>query len=472
MTFTSPIFYLFLPVVYLIFYWTPDRWRWLVLLIASYGFYAFFWAKYLLVVLLMVTAISYVCGLRIAAHQEEAERKRWLWIGILGCMAILALMKFLEAKSHSLTGLNVALSRTFISVGVSYFTFQAISYLADVYLEIEEPEHHCGHFALYLAFFPKLLQGPIERAADLLPQLKRQYQFDYDAMRFGVLLFTWGLFKKLVIADRFALYTNPVFNNVHNYIGLPLLIAIYAYALQIYFDFSAYTDMARGVGRMFGISLTENFNSPYMATSIADFWRKWHISFSRWILDYIFKPLQMGWRNWGQSGTALALIITFLVSGIWHGVTWGFVLWGLFHGVYLAASAYYRPYQKLLHKWLGLERNCFLKAWQIFITFNLVSFAWIFFRSKNLGDAFYLISHLGFTGDSSIRTIMGAYQIYLLILFLILNLCITNLAHVKEGAFMMIRQRTLVRWVSYALLLTLILLFRVDDKQQFIYFQF
>jgi len=183
-----------------------------------------------------------------------------------------------------------------------------------------------------------------------------------------MLLFTWGLFKKVVVADRLALYADQVYNNVHDYTGLSLIIGTYAFALQIYFDFSAYTDMARGTGRMFSINLTENFNHPYLATSIADFWRRWHISFSRWILDYIFKPLQMEWRNWGQAGTALALIVTFLVCGIWHGATWGFIFWGLLHGIYMAASIYYRPYQKRLHKWLGVEKSTWLKWWQIFVT--------------------------------------------------------------------------------------------------------
>ncbi len=391
MTFTSFTFYLFLTFVYLVFYWTADRWRWLVLLTASYAFYATFKAPYLLVVLLMVTAISYTCGLKIAAQQQESAKKRWLWIGSTACVAILVLMKylpFLEAQGNNLLGLNTAITRTLVSIGVSYFTFQAISYMADIYLEIEEePERHFGRYALYLAFFPKLLQGPIERTGDLLPQLKKPYQFDYDAMLSGMILFTLGLFKKVVVADRFALYADQVFNNIHDYTGLPLLLGIYAYAFQIYFDFSAYTDMARGTGRIFGINLTENFNSPYLATSIADFWRRWHISFSRWILDYIFKPLQLGWRDWGQTGTALALLVTFIISGIWHGATWGFFIWGLLHGIYLASSTYYKPYQKKLYKWLGIEKSCWLKWWQMFVTFHLVSFAWVFFRANSVGNA-------------------------------------------------------------------------------------
>lgn len=475
MAFNSLSYFLFLPIVYLVFYFTADRWRWLVLLVASYGFYAALKAPYLPAVLLMVTVISYVCGLRMAAQQDETIRKRWLWGGSFASVAILALFKylpFLESRTNSFFGLGSTLSQTLISIGVSYFTFQAISYLADIYLEIEEPEKHFGHYALYMAFFPKLLQGPIERAGDLIPQLKKPYQFDYDAMRSGMLLFTWGLFKKVVVADRLALYADQVFNNVHAYTGLSLIVGTYAYALQIYFDFSAYTDMARGTGRMFGINLTENFNSPYLATSIADFWRRWHISFSRWILDYIFKPLQLGWRDWGQAGTALALIITFLVSGIWHGATWGFVIWGLLHGIYLAASTYYRPYQKKLHKWLGVEKSPWLKWWQIFVTFNLVSFAWVFFRAGSLGDAWYVVSNLlyGFKGlRSGLVLSQGRVNLLAVVmsftLIVAISVYLTKLKPVFQKYF-------LFRWFLYYVLAFNIIFLAAKSKGTFIYFGF
>jgi alginate O-acetyltransferase complex protein AlgI len=484
MTFNSLSYFLFLPVAYLIFYFTADRWRWLVLLTVSYIFYASFKSPYLLAALFMVTGISYACGLRISAQQDESIRRRWLWIGSFACVAILALLKyfpFFESQVNCIFGINCTFSSTIISIGVSFFTFQAISYLADIYLEIEEPELHFGHFALYLAFFPKLLQGPIERAGDLLPQLKRPYQFDYDSMRSGMLLFTWGLFKKIVVADRLSLYADQVYNNVHEYSGLPLAIGTYAYALQIYFDFAGYTDMARGTGRMFGINLSENFNRPYLAISIADFWRRWHISFSRWILDYIFKPLQFGWRNWGHTGTAAALIITFLVSGIWHGASWGFVIWGLLHGIYLASSTYYRPYQKRLHKWLGIEKGKWLKWWQVFATFNMVSFAWVFFRARNLGDAWYvvknmvsvrsdywLVHNLGFTTFVNKSLFIGDSNFEFSVL--IASLSIIYLCNDKLS--ILFTKPTWHRWTCYTLLLTVLVLFRMGGKPIFVYFQF
>jgi len=488
MTFTSLSFYAFLPIVYSVFYFTADRWRWLVLLVASYGFYASFKATYLLAVLFMVTFISYACGLRIRSQQDESSRKLWLQIGIIACVVILALVKylpFLGAQTNTVFCLGTTLPIIIINIGVSYFTFQAISYLADIYLEIEEPEQHFGYYALYMAFFPKLLQGPIERVGGLLPQLKQPYQFDYDAMRSGMLLFTWGLFKKIVVADRFALYADQVFNNVHSYTGVSLIIGAYAYSFQIFFDFSAYTDMARGVGRMFGINLTENFNSPYLATSIADFWRRWHISFSRWILDYVFKPLQLGWRNWGQEGTALALIITFFVSGIWHGATWGFVIWGAVHGVYLAASTYYKPYQKKLYKSLGIEKCNALKWWQVFVTFNLVCFAWIFFRAASLSDAWYVISHLIVSvGDKQTSADYISRNIFLrqssrefvvIILLLVLTSTISFVVKRtgKRDFCGLLESRSLpYRWSLYYLLVFSIVVFAVYGNSGFIYYRF
>ncbi len=484
MYFNSFSYFLFLPVVYLAFYFTTDRWRWLVLLTASYGFYAFLKAPYLLAVLFMATSISYACGLRIAAEQDEAGRRFWLWIGSFSSALMLVLLKyfpFFESRANSIFGLSSTLSTTIVAVGVSYFTFQAISYLADIYLETEGPERHFGRYALYMAFFPKLLQGPIERAGDLLPQLKQPYRFNYDAMRSGILLFIWGLFKKVAVADRLALYADQVYNNVHDYSGLSLILGTYAYALQIYFDFSAYTDMARGTGRMFGINLTENFNSPYLATSIADFWRRWHITFSRWILDYIFKPLQMRWRNLGQAGTALALIITFLVSGIWHGATWGFVIWGLLHGVYLAASTYYRPYQKRLYKWIGIEKSRWLKWWQVFITFNLVSFAWVFFRANSLNDAWYVAKNLlGFYSNFISAGKHGIYE------FIDHNVIIVNgistfvtmviisaiVGVVGNDRLMQVLDKKLIfRWLVYYTLFISILVLRLDNTT-FIYLKF
>lgn len=478
MTFNSLSYFFFLPFVFLVFYATRDQSRWIVLLVASYCFYATFKAPQLLIALVFVTVISFACGISLGKTADENRRKRILWLGTISCLLILASIKYLPPLLHA----DQSFANLLISVGVSYFTFQAISYLADIYLEILEPEQHLGYHALYMAFFPKLLQGPIERAGDLLPQLKNPYEFEYNAVRSGMLLFAWGLFKKVVVADHLALYANTVFNNVHAYHGLPLFIGTYAYALQIFFDFSGYTDMARGTARMFGINLSENFNSPYLATSIADFWRRWHISFSRWILDYIFKPLQMTWRDFGQAGTACALMVTFLVSGIWHGATWGFIIWGGLHGLYLACSTYYRPYQKKLHKWLGVEKSRLLKVWQVFVTFNLVSFAWIFFRAGSAADAWYVISNffsfgnpaslnpVGFGTYFKNNVLLGHGDHNFIVTLSVLAIILT--VGTLKSRYSVVKFNLPLRWSVYYVLALSIFFFGAFRGGSFVYFKF
>lgn len=483
MTFNSLFYFCFLPLVYLVYYFTVDRYRWLILLIASYSFYATFKAPQLLLVLALVTGISYTCGNRLGRTADERARKRIFWSGTAACVLILAVMKYLPPFLTSAVA-GSPYANLLISIGVSYFTLQAVSYLVDIYLEIQEPEQHLGYHALALAFFPKLLQGPIERAGDLLPQLKKPYEFDYDAMRSGMLLFGWGLFKKVVIADRLAQFVNPVYNDVHSYSGVTFLVIVYFYAIQLYCDFSGYTDMALGTARLFNIELTQNFKSPYLATSIADFWRRWHISFSRWILDYIFKPLQFAWRDHKSAGSALALVITFLASGIWHGSTWGFVVWGLLHGLYLATSVFYKPLQKKIHKTLGIEKTRFLEWWQTLVTFNLVCFAWIFFRSATVADSWYIISSI----VRDIEHIVDVRYIRLqfrglgldntdlfLSLFFISTVVIVNLLEVRKGDLWsrLLLQPAWVRWPIYYLITFSIVYFApYNTAKNFIYMQF
>lgn len=434
MPFNTLSYFLFLPVVFLLHYFTPDRFRWLVLLMASFFFYAALKAPHLIAVLLLITTITYFTGIWIDRQQDPRTKQYLLWGGISANVLTLIILKYLPFITQNLNlllkqlapGTTVPVSKAIIAIGVSYFIFQAISYLIDIYLEIEKPERHYGHLALYMAFFPKLLQGPIERGGDLLPQFKIPYVFNYDNVRGGMLLFAIGLLKKVVIADRLAMMVNPVFDNVHAYKGFPLLLATYYYSLQIYFDFSGYTDMALGTALMFNITLTQNFNNPYFATSIADFWRRWHISFSRWILDYIFKPLQMSWRNWGSWGAALALMITFTISGIWHGASWGFVVWGLLHGIYMACSVFFRTHKKKVYNFLKIDNKNFAYSLceRLFI-FNLVSFAWIFFRVTNIDDAIYCTKNF-ILGLFELTLKTSIYDIFTMKLNLSLNAGLFN----------------------------------------------
>ncbi|MFA7060553.1 MAG: MBOAT family O-acyltransferase [Pedobacter sp.] len=401
MTFTSLPFILFLLTVFAVFTVIPARYRWIVLLVGSYFFYACFNAWYLLLVLAAVTAISNVCGALIYKNNCQKTKMYWMWTGVAANVLILVLIKYIPFIINNINSVLGLLSEKYelpsphllVSIGVSYFILQGISYLIDIYLEILEPEQHPGYFALSMCFFPKLLQGPIERSGNLLPQMQTYTIPSFETIRGGITLFLWGMFKKVVIADRISTYVDPVYNDVHAYSGLSLILATYLFAIQIYFDFSGYTDMALGTARLFNIRLTQNFNSPYLATSTADFWRRWHISFSSWILDYIFKPIQLSLRNWSPWGVPSALMVTFLISGIWHGASWCFIVWGGLHGIYLSVGTLFKKLRSKFIKTIGLENTRLLKYCQIAITFHLVCFAWIFFRAATITDALYVVQY-------------------------------------------------------------------------------
>lgn len=499
MNFSSLSFFVFLSIIFCLFAMLPARFRWLILLTASYYFYACLKAQYLLIVLASVTAISYVCGVLIYNNNKNNIKLIWLCTGIIANLSLLVWLKyipFLVETLNSILGLfnsslSLAQSQKLIAIGASYFVFQAISYLVDIYTEILEPEQHLGIFALSIGFFPKLLQGPIERSGKILPQL-RNLSIGSENLRIGVNLFLLGMLKKSVIADRLATFVDPVYNNPHTYYGLPLIASTYLFALQIYFDFSGYTDMALGIGRLFNVRLTQNFNSPYLATSTADFWRRWHISFSSWILDYIFKPLQFSFRNWPLWGIPLALICTFLVSGIWHGASWCFVVWGAIHGIYLSFHTLLRKQKRELWKYLGLERSRVLKMCQIVVTFHLVCFSWIFFRANSLEEAFYIsrasisgipesFRHLNLGSMSFITHVLPhGIPMHLLFVFLfILFVILIDIIDRKTSAEQYIAGE--LKWISktpllaqgciYAVLCYLIA-FNGADTQGFIYLQF
>jgi D-alanyl-lipoteichoic acid acyltransferase DltB (MBOAT superfamily) len=483
MVFNSLSYFIFLPLVFLLFSLVRDRYRWLVLLLSSYVFYGFILKPVLLIALTAVILVTFRIGRLIEQSEERARRRSWLWVGVVINIALLVYFKYLPFITHNINlifnalGVDIFLEKpsALVSIGLSFYIFQAISYLADIYFRMAKPEPHFGYFALYLSFFPKLLQGPIERAGDLLPQLKARYEFNYDNVRFGLLLFTWGLFKKVVIADRLGLYVDAVYNDVHAFTGLPLLLATYAYAFQIFMDFSGYTDMALGSARVFNLNLTQNFNGPYLATSVADFWRRWHISFSRWILDYIFEPLQMEFRNLGKWGIAASLLITFILAGLWHGANWTYIAFGLIHGIYLAASFLYKPYQKKLHKRLGIDKTRFLRIWQTLVTFNLVSFAWIFFRANNLGDAFFIIEStcIHFTADlKHIFVPVFARKEFLTLLISTAVLLAISYAKSNPRVITFFNSHYSLRWLSYNLLIFYILIFYVRTQTNFIYFNF
>jgi len=494
MVFNTFIYITFLPILYLIFYFSKDKFRWLILLIASFCFYAGLKEITLLFVLSGIIIINYFVGILIDKYESPSSKKAALWIGILANLFPLIFLKYSAFIVENLTLLWGILSIKIIlpmpthwtSIGVSFYTFQAISYLVDVYLEIEKPERHLGYFALYMSFFPKLLQGPIERAESLLPQIHTKYVFDYDNMRTGLVLFCWGLFKKIVVADRLSLFVNIIYDNAHSHSGMALIVATVFYAFQIYTDFSGYTDMALGSAYFFNIKLTQNFKSPYFANSIADFWRRWHISFSRWLLDYLFKPLQMRYRDIKNLASPLALFITFIICGIWHGASWNFIIWGAINGFYMAFSLFTKNIRAKFIHFIKLDKfPTFHKYIQIIITFILICFAWIFFRTNNMSDAIYIITHLftgilGFftklTDFNNLNSNLLLFQTPLQFAIVVFSLGLVELIQFiqyRGGTIKILFEKpTLVRWGVYYFLVLSVIFFGTINLAQFIYSQF
>lgn len=397
MALTAPLFLLFFGLVLLAVMGTPTRIRWRVLLAASLFYYLVQGAPWHVCLLAVVIGSTWWLGLGIAKAQSESQRDRALVLGLGLLLVLMIWSKALPVWGWPAGGVGRGQwmwSGSLVALGASYYLFQAAGYLVDVRLGVQDAERSLGRLALFFSFFPKVAQGPIERAGNLLPQLAGPLEFAYPAARAGLVLFFWGLFKKVVIANRLALPVEHVFGATVPLGGPESLAGIYLYAVQIYCDFSGYTDMARGCAAALGVRLAPNFAAPYAATSIAEFWRRWHISLSSWLLDYVFTPLQMALRGLGRHASAAALILTFLASGLWHGFKYTFIVWGLLHGFFLAASTYTRPWRSRVDRWCGPNGAPFLKAWRAMVVFHLVAFTWIFFRASSVHSALELVLSL------------------------------------------------------------------------------
>lgn len=401
MLFNSVEFLLFFPTVVTLYFLCPQRYRWMLLLAASYLFYAAWRMEYAFL-LLLSTVVDYYAGRQMGKSGNHNGRRIFLVLSLVVNLGLLFTFKYFNFFNESMRGLfglfNVAYQipalNVLLPVGISFYTFQSLSYVIDVYRGKLKPESHFGVFALYVAFFPQLVAGPIERAGHMLPQFHGAHFFQEGRVNSGLRLILWGLFKKVVIADRLAVYVNQAYNNPTDYAGLPLLLATYFFAFQIYCDFSGYSDIAIGAARVMGFDLMENFRQPYIARSVAGFWRRWHISLSTWFRDYLYIPLGGNrvtpWRWYSN------LAIVFLVSGLWHGAKWTFVIWGALHAFYVLMEIWLGGVGVWSRRRLGGAEGTLLPDWlKIVVTFHLVLFSWIFFRANSLGDAWLIIRQIG-----------------------------------------------------------------------------
>jgi alginate O-acetyltransferase complex protein AlgI len=480
MQFNSIQFVVFFALVACLYFALPHRFRWIMLLVASYYFYMCWRISYV-VLIAATTLVSYATALLMERSATPKGRRLCLLLSLGINLGLLFAFKYLNLASSSLNSClqcfgmphRLPLSSLLLPVGISFYTFQTLSYTLDVYRGDRPPERHLGIFALYVSFFPQLVAGPIERSTRLLPQFRETHRFEYAEVVGGMKQMLWGFVKKVVIADRLAIYVNQVYDDPGTYTGLPLLLATYFFAFQIYCDFSGYSDIAIGAGRVMGFRLMRNFDAPYFARSVGEFWKRWHISLSTWFRDYLYFPL--GGSRTSRLRWHFNLFVVFLVSGLWHGANWTFAAWGCLHALFLLASVWFAPVRTRLSHVLRLDRlPALLTVMQVTITFHLVAFAWILFRANSLSDAGTIVR--GIFSLTPVRLGYGGIAVGLargdVLMMLFSCVALMWLDYGGRLDRLMASARPIVRWTMYVALLFLLVTAGFYKPSEFIYFQF
>ena len=478
MLYNSLAFAVFLPIVFIIYWAVPHKCRWALLLVASYYFYMCWNPKYIILIL-VTTVMSYLAAIGLERENCQKKKKRIMAIAAVICLGVLFFFKYFNFFSSSIIDILNVLSipmnpltwKVILPVGISFYTFQTLSYVIDVYKGDIKAEHHFGYYAAFISFFPQLVAGPIERAGNLLPQIKAVHRFEYEKASYGIKRMVWGYFKKIVIADTLSQFVSAVYDNPQQYQGFALVIATLFFTLQIYCDFSGYSDIAIGTAKLLGIDLMTNFKSPYFSQSVKAFWSRWHISLSTWFRDYVYIPL--GGNRVGKIRHGLNLMLTFLASGLWHGANWTFVVWGGIHGIAQVAE------NAAAHNKLKDSKGL-LGALRVILCFLFCSFAWIFFVSDSLGDAFYVIGHL-FSGCQSPITYLregigkvGFSNIKMMeITISVMLLAIYDFVSSKKDCISSINEKNiLIRHAFVIGIILLIITCGYTGQSTFVYFQF
>lgn len=479
MLFNSLHFLAFFLVVVAAHFSMPHRFRWVLLLLSSCYFYMVFIPKYILILFALIL-IDYAAGIVIESS-SSAWRRTWLIVSLAANASMLIFFKYFNFLNGSVTAAMSALGfhnpvndlGILLPIGLSFHTFQSMSYTIEVYRGNQKAERHLGIFALYVLFFPQLVAGPIERAQHLLHQYREEHFFDYARVMDGVKLMAWGLFKKVVIADRLTILVDHVYAAPGRQSGAELALATYFFAFQIYCDFSGYSDIAVGAAQVLGFNLMSNFNRPYFAKSISEFWKRWHISLSTWFRDYLYIPL--GGNRTTTGRWYFNLFFTFLVSGLWHGANWTYVLWGAIHGFYLVASIALSGAKARAASLMGMERRPRIrKALQIAFTFHLTAFAWIAFRASSISDFGTIAGRILNPATWRLPADLGLSRRDLLIAFLsIAFMEAVHLVQRHRDIGHMLRERPWpVKGLIYAAMALSIVFLGKFDSHSFIYFQF
>lgn len=472
MPFNSFSFWLVFPFIFGIYWLIPAKgnlWRKVFLIVASYLLYMN-WKPAFALVLLTVTLLTFVGGLLLDVVEEKTKRKRIAWIfALLGLLPLLV-FKYYNFLNDSLSSGLAAIGLKFalpglnwaVPVGISFFTFQAVGYMLDVYHGRVQSEKNLLDYVLFVSFFPQVMSGPISTAEELMPQIKAEHKFDYEQGKKGLKYLLWGMFIKLVIADRLGLFVDTVYANYIHYNGSTCFIASVFYSLQIYCDFAGYSLMAIGIARTLGFNLIDNFRRPYLAISITDFWKRWHISLTRWLTRQVYIPL--GGSRCSKLRTYWNILVTFLVSGIWHGANWTFIVWGVMHGVIQIIEKAFG--------WQKYQGNSFaVRGIRIIITFLLVNFAWVFFRMPDISSAVTVIGKI-FT-RFGVPDLSGLDIFSILIL--VLGVSILVFKDVRDEfcpTQFSLLDSIYIRWCVYIGIFAMILSLGVLDSGQFIYVNF
>jgi D-alanyl-lipoteichoic acid acyltransferase DltB (MBOAT superfamily) len=477
MLFNSLEFFLFFLIVTPLYFLLPHRWRWLHLLIASCVFYCAFIPVYILI-LFFTIIVDYVAGILI--EQAPTERKKaFLVMSLIANIGVLAVFKYynffteninlLLAQLHIVTH-PLPLLKIILPIGLSFHTFQAMSYTIEVYRGNQKAERHFGIYALYVMFYPQLVAGPIERPQNMLHQFHEEHSFSWENLLGGLRLILWGLFKKVVIADRLAVFVNGVFQAPENYSALNIIVALFFFAYQIYCDFSGYSDIALGSAQVMGFKLMRNFNHPFHSKNITEFWRRWHISLSTWFNDYLFNPFIIAFRDWGKTAVVLGLLITFFISGVWHGAGWNFIVFGLLHGLAMVYEFLTKKQRSRASK--KIPSFIYNPVSQV-LTFVFLLFAWIFFRAPDFTTASVVV-HKIFTPETgyfALKTVKSFGSLSLLtalasIVFLLF------LDRKLEPELLWFNDKPKLDFAICTFLLLMVVCLGVFSKQSFIYFQF
>lgn len=483
MLFNSIGYILFLPITVLLYYLLPFRWRQAFLLAASYFFYLL-WRVEFVVVLMTATLVSYYAALKMGEIRNKQERFRYLVLTLVINLGMLIFFKYLGFFSgifNDLAGVSGADVRIpyytiLVPVGISFYTFQTAGYAIDVYRGMIKPEKNIGTYALFVSFFPLVLAGPIERGRKLLPQFHTEHAFDPELFSSGLRLILWGMFKKIVIADRLSVFVNAILSEPDYFHGIQIVMAIMMKMMMVYADFSGYTDIAIGSARLMGFRLSPNFKRPFSAQSIAAFWSRWHITLTSWLRDYVYFSLPNKFRGKTSKWLLqLNLIITFILVGFWHGPYWNYIVFGLLQGSFMVMANISKPLMTNFNRISRLDRSPrLLKNLNIAATFLLVCSSAFFFGQQSLHDSFVLIGRMAdfsHTGPA-IMALLKFNDFILGTLLVIFMLWFEYLLAVKSFASKFLRKPIGIRYAAYLMMLFFILVFGVFSNQKFFYFQF